>query len=46
MTTLRLSQVNRIRKLRSAGKSSRELGRQFGVTHVTILNIANRKTWR
>lgn len=39
-------QVRTIRRERAAGAGQRFLARQFGVHHLLISNIVNRKSWR
>lgn len=43
---LSLSQVTRIRKLSTAGKSGSRIARQFGVTNATISRIINEQCWK
>lgn len=40
------SQVQRIRVLEASGISARELGRQYGVSNVSILNLVSRRTYQ
>lgn len=39
-------QVRQIRIRRAAGEGARALGREFGVAHVQIVKIVQRKTWK